>query len=238
MAGSIADLVNRVARPAPAVLTVAKATGQSAVGLAISRNWSASVTMLDDRISDLTTRRDALLAERREVLPAAALDDDATARARLDKLDRALAVIDADLSRISDARAVAAQRLAEDRAAAARRDHAAAIDRFDAAIETLTAQAAELDRLTAEYARQVLALANASEAARRLCPGRLPLHPGDHMLGFDRTVTAIRRNLRAAGCAWAWSAEFPPPPTIAATIAEGAAWARTHPADNRFNPET
>jgi hypothetical protein len=237
MAGSIADLVNRVARPAPAAVAVARASGESVLRVALAPDWSRSLIAIDQKLEDLTARRAGLLAERRDLL-LDAIDGDGPAKAQVDKLDRALAALDIDLARVADARGVAAAKAAEDRAAAARRDHLTAVARFDSAVEALTAQAAALDRLTAEYARQVLALANASEAARRLCPGRLPLHPGDHMLGFDRTVTAIRRNLRAAGCAWAWSAEFPAPPTIAATIAEGAAWARTHPADNRFNPET
>jgi hypothetical protein len=225
---SVTDLVGRIRKPLPAAVQVAAASGVSAIALAVTRNWEKSRDMLDGKIEDLTTRRHALEAERRDLL-LDAVDGDGPARAQVDKLDRTMAVIDADLSRISDARAVAASKAAEERAAAARRDHLAAVSRFDAAIEELERRAADLDRQAADFARATLSLAGAAEQARRLCPGRLPLHPGDHLLGYDRTMTSVRRALRAAGCAWAWSSsEYPPPPSIAASITEGATWARRH----------
>ncbi len=236
MADTITSLLDRVRPPVPAAVRVAGAAGLATLRLTLSGNWTLTMQTIDDRLAELTQRRETLLRERRELLLDAL--DPGPPRAALDKIDRALSVLDTDLSRVSDARAVAAQKLAEDREAAARRQHLEAVAKFDAAIEALEQRAAALDARTLDYARAVIDFANACETARRLCPGRLPLHPGDHLLGFDRAVTAVRRNLRAAGCAWAWSAEYPPPPTIAATIAEGAAWARTYPAENRFNPET
>ncbi len=236
MADTITSLLDRVRPPVPAAVRVAGAAGLATLRLTHSGNWTLTMQTIDDRLAELTQRRETLLRERRELLLDAL--DPGPPRAALDKIDRALSVLDTDLSRVSDARAVAAQKLAEDREAAARRQHLEAVAKFDAAIEALEQRAAALDARTLDYARAVIDFANACETARRLCPGRLPLHPGDHLLGFDRAVTAVRRNLRAAGCAWAWSAEYPPPPTIAATIAEGAAWARTYPAENRFNPET
>jgi hypothetical protein len=236
VADTITSLLDRVRPPVPAAVRVAGAAGLATLRLTLSGNWTLTMQTIDDRLAELTQRRETLLRERRELLLDAL--DPGPPRAALDKIDRALSVLDTDLSRVSDARAVAAQKLAEDREAAARRQHLEAVAKFDAAIEALEQRAAALDARTLDYARAVIDFANACETARRLCPGRLPLHPGDHLLGFDRAVTAVRRNLRAAGCAWAWSAEYPPPPTIAATIAEGAAWARTYPAENRFNPET
>jgi hypothetical protein len=224
--GSISDLVSRVARPAPAVVAVARASGESVLRVALAPDWSRSVIAIDQKLEDLTARRTGLLAERRDLL-LDAIDGDGPARARLDKLDRALAALDTDLSRLSDARAVAASKAAEERAAAARRDHAAAIDRFNAAVETLERRAAELDKLTIDYAREVLAVANAAEEARRLCPGIPFVHPSDAVLSAERAHVAVRRNLRARGMGWAWNPpEHPAPPSILDAVQDGAAWAR------------
>jgi len=226
--GAIADIVGRIRKPVPAVVQVAAASGQSAIALAVTRNWSASVTMLDEKIEDLAARRKALEAERRDLL-LDAVDGDGPAKAQVDKLDRAIGAIDADLSRASDARAVAAKKAAEDRAAAARRAHAAEVDRFNAAAETLERRAADLDKLTIEYAREVLAVANAAEEARRLCPGLPTVHPSDALLSAERTHVAVRRNLRARGMGWAWNPpEHPAPPSILDVVRDGAAWARRH----------
>jgi hypothetical protein len=233
---SLLATINRARPPLPAAVVIANAAGMTTLMKTILNDWSGALETIDQRIAELTQRREMLLRERRELLLDAL--DPGPPRAALDKIDRALAVLDTDLTRLGDARAVASWKLAQERDAAARRQHLEAVAKFDTAIEALEQRAAALDARTLDYARAVIDFANACETARRLCPGRLPLHPGDHLLGFDRAVTAVRRNLRAAGCAWAWSAEYPPPPTIAATIAEGAAWARTYPAENRFNPET
>ena len=225
---SVTDLVGRIRKPLPAAVQVAAASGESAIALAVTRNWEKSRDMLDGKIEDLTTRRHALEAERRDLL-LDAVDGDGPARAQVDRIDRTMAVIDADLSRISDARAVAASKAAEERAAAARRAHAAEVDRFNAAVETLERRAADLDKLTIEYAREVLAVANAAEEARRLCPGLPTVHPSDSLLSVERIHLAVRRNLRARGMGWAWNPpEHPAPPSILDVVRDGAAWARRH----------
>ncbi len=190
---------------------------------------------IDDRLAELTQRRETLLRERRELLLDAL--DPGPPRAALDRLDRALSVLDTDLSRVSDARAVAAQKLAEDRDAAARREHAAAVAKFDAAIEALEQRAAELDKLTLDYARALVGFANACDDARRRAPGLPTTHPSDALLSAERAHLAVRRNLRARGVPWAWtSTEFPAPPSIADAIREGATWARRHiPTDPNVN---
>jgi hypothetical protein len=225
---SVTDLVGRIRKPLPAAVQVAAASGESAIALSLRRNWTRSLAVLAEKIEDLTTRRHALEAERRDLL-LDAVDGDGPAKAQVDRLDRAMAVIDADLSRISDARAVAASKAAEERAAAARRAHAAEVDRFNAAVETLERRAADLDKLTIEYAREVLAVANAAEEARRLCPGLPTVHPSDSLLSVERIHLAVRRNLRARGMGWAWNPpEHPAPPSILDVVRDGAAWARRH----------
>ncbi len=231
MADSLTSLLatlDRARPPLPAAVVVAGAAGLATLRSTLTGNWTDAMQTIDDRIAELTQRREAMLGERQNLLLDAL--DGGPPRAALDKLDRALAVLDNDMSRLSDARAVASLKARQERDAAARREHAAAVGKFDAAIEALEQRAAELDELTLTFSRAVIDFAGACETARRLCPGRLPLHPGDHLLGFEKTHQAVRRNLRARGLAWAWNwpAEYPAPPTIADAIREGATWARKY----------
>ncbi len=190
---------------------------------------------IDDRLAELTQRRETLLRERRELLLDAL--DPGPPRAALDKLDRALSVLDTDLSRVSDARAVAALKIAEDRDAAARREHAARKIAFEASVAALEQRAAELDELSLAFARALVDFANACDDARRRAPGLPTTHPSDALLSAERAHLAVRRNLRARGVPWAWtSSEFPAPPSIAGSTAEAVIWARRHiPTDPNVN---
>ncbi len=224
---SLLATINRARPPMPAAAVVASAAGLATLRSTLTGDWTAAMQQIDDRLAELTQRRETLLRERRELLLDAL--DPGPSRVAVDKLDRALAVLDNDMSRLSDARAVASLKARQERDAAARREHAAAVAKFDAAIEALEQRAAEVDKLTLDYARALVDFANACDDARRRAPGLPTVHPSDALLSAERAHLAARRNLRARGVPWAWNPpEHPAPPTIAASIAEGAAWARAY----------
>lgn len=90
---------------------------QTAVALLLpfEFDWSRNMERLDEKISEVHERRDALLAERNALLPAMLVDE--TADKKIEKLDRQLGDVDRQLSRLGEARGLSAKKIAEEQAA-------------------------------------------------------------------------------------------------------------------------
>ena len=226
---SLSNILERFRNPAPAVATVAAVTNESAIRMAFAPNWQRSISLVDEKLAELQTRRAKLQDERREVIVQATLNDDPAAKRKLDTVERAIAALDIDMARVGDARAVAADKLAEEQEAEARKQYAQDVARWERDAEALAALAERGDAQARAAAEVFKELATKAEALARSAP--VPLHgfPADRPLGHGRASVAARHALAAGGLDWAWQTPFrwPLPPTISETVAAGVSWARS-----------
>ena len=225
---SLSNILERFRNPAPAVATVAAITNESAIRMAIAPNWKRSLGLVDDKLAELQTRRAKLQSDRREVIVKATLEDDPVAKRTLDGIERALAALDVDTARVGDARAVAADKLAEEQEAEARKQYAQDVARWERDAEALAALGERGDAKAREAAEVFKELAERSEALARSAPVELRGLPSERPLGFGRVSVAARHALAIHGLEWAWMTPFrwPAPPSISETVASGVTWAR------------
>lgn len=210
---------------APGVAKIANAAGQNAIALAVTKNWSSALQAIAEKIDAAETRRAELVQRRRSLL----LDEGA--EKEIARAESELAAVDRDLSRLRDARELAAEREGAQRQVDEREAHARAVAEWERGNAELAALAERADALAREAAETFGALADMAERQANACPKSLPGQPADRLLGAGRALMACRRTLAAsnAATAWAWPygvIPYPPPPTIAPTIRDAIQWAR------------
>lgn len=222
---NFAALVSRFASAAPAAAVVARASGQSAIALAITRNWKAQMKAIDEKLDTLHARRGELVGQRRDLLLAAVEGDDG-AQTKLGRIERDLADTDREVARLHDARAIAADLEEGERAAeaeAARKRQRAAWDAGNARLLELAAEADAVARKAGEVFK---ALVETTERQAQDCPVDLGPHSHERPLGLGRAESAFRMEMAKHGAPWAWRAmPWPAPPSIEPTIRAGVEWA-------------
>lgn len=210
---------------APGVAKIANAAGQNAIALAVTKNWSSALQAIAEKIDAAESRRAELVQRRRSLL----LDEGA--EKEIARAESELAAVDRDLSRLRDARELAAEREGAQRQADEREAHARAVAEWERGNAELVALAGRADALAREAAETFGALADMAERQANACPGvGLGPNAADRLLGRGRAATACRWALAGAGAAWASPVggvvPYPPPPGAAETIRAGLAWAR------------
>ncbi len=225
----IGDLIGRMV-PTPATATIARAADQSTVALALTRNWRVALQSIAEKIDGKEAARADLVAQRRDML---LLDLDGAADPKaLARVENDIAAVDRDLSRLRDARSLAAERAEIDEAAERRQAEAHALAKWEGGNAELQALAEHADDITREAAGVFTRLAELAEAQAAGCPIPLDGAPSDRPLGQGRVTHAIQVQLAFAGVGFARSGiGFMPwreadVPTAKSTVAAGLAWAR------------
>jgi chromosome segregation ATPase len=139
--------------------TVVSGTETVAALLPFLRDWKRTMQNIEDQITAAQARRAELVAERDPQILAVVEGDD-TARKTVDRLDKSVADLDRELSRLHIARQKAGERVAIDNAAeAAAREKQRLADVRDQMTE-LHAEAADLDLKAAEHAAALKAFSD------------------------------------------------------------------------------
>jgi hypothetical protein len=196
----LGDLLARVT-PTPAVATIARAADQSTVALALTRNWKTAMQTIAEKIDGKEATRADLVAQRRDML---LLDLDGAADPKaLARVETEIAAVDRDLSRLRDARGLAAERAETDAAAEKRQAEAHALAKWEGGNAELQTLARRADDIAREAAGIYSRLAELAETQAATCPVELPGTQADRVLGAGRIEAAVKMTMAKAGATWA-----------------------------------